>query len=102
MTTAGTSIRETIPLLKASADVDIVGLVVSVDRQERTSTEGAEPAESALTELRREFSLRHCFAIVQVDQVIEHLRNEAVDGAKVLSDSSYQKVLAYRKRYGAL
>ena len=34
VTTAGTSIEETMPILKAQGDVDVVGLVVSVDRME--------------------------------------------------------------------
>ena len=41
VTTAGTSIRETVPLLKASADILLAGLVVSVDRQERGKGEKA-------------------------------------------------------------
>ena len=35
VTTAGTSIRETVPIIKAQGTDDIVGLVVSVDRMER-------------------------------------------------------------------
>ena len=35
VTTAGTSIAETMPILKAQGDVDVLGLVVSVDRCER-------------------------------------------------------------------
>ena len=46
VTTAGTSIRETVPILKAQGDVDIKGLVVSVDRMERGTGE-----KSALTEI---------------------------------------------------
>lgn len=38
--TAGTAVREVIPKLKAEADVDIVGLVLSVDRME---DEGLRP-----------------------------------------------------------
>ena len=35
VTTAGTSIEETLPIIKAQGDVDVMGLVVSVDRMER-------------------------------------------------------------------
>src|SRR6185503_18577267 len=35
VTTAGTSIRETVPVLRARAKVTLAGLVVAVDRQER-------------------------------------------------------------------
>lgn len=34
--TAGTAVREVIPKLKAEADVEVVGLVLSVDRMEKT------------------------------------------------------------------
>ncbi len=37
VTTAGTSIRETVPVLRAAADVRLAGFVVSVDRMERSS-----------------------------------------------------------------
>jgi orotate phosphoribosyltransferase len=40
VTTAGTSVRATIPLLRATAGVEVVGLVVGVDRRER----GPEPS----------------------------------------------------------
>ena len=35
VTTAGTSVRETAPVLRAAADVELAGLIVSVDRMER-------------------------------------------------------------------
>lgn len=34
--TAGTAVREVIPKLKAEANVEVVGLVLSVDRMEKT------------------------------------------------------------------
>ena len=39
VTTAGTSIEETLPIIKAQGDVDVLGLVVSVDRCERKRRE---------------------------------------------------------------
>ncbi len=60
VTTAGTSVRESIPMLKAIADVTIAGLVVSVDRMEKgTGTKGA------LTELKDEFNIP-AFSIVSL------------------------------------
>lgn len=35
VTTAGTSIYETMPILKSQADVDVKGLIISVDRMEK-------------------------------------------------------------------
>ena len=47
VTTAGTSIQETLPIVKAQGDVDVLGLVVSVDRMERL-----QGTKSALEEIR--------------------------------------------------
>ena len=46
VTTAGTSIQETLPIVKAQGDVEVLGLVVSVDRMERGQGE-----KSALEEI---------------------------------------------------
>ncbi|MGK0226643.1 MAG: orotate phosphoribosyltransferase, partial [Thermoproteota archaeon] len=39
VTSAGTSIRETVPVVQAAADIELTGLVVSVDRAERGTGE---------------------------------------------------------------
>jgi orotate phosphoribosyltransferase len=93
VTTAGSSIRETVPLLRAAAAVKLVGLVVSVDRMERgTGT------KSALAELRDVYAMRTS-AIVTIDDVMSHLREHAVDGTRVLDDASYRRLLAYREQH---
>ena len=63
VTTAGTSIRETLPIIKAQADAKVLGLVVSVDRCERgTGT------KSALDEIRESFGIETT-AIVTMKEV---------------------------------
>lgn len=94
VTTAGTSIRETVPVLKAAADVNVVGLVVSVDRMER-----GQGTQNALTELRDEFQMQ-TFAIVTIVEIAEYLRNREVDGQVVLTDALYEQIQAYRQQYG--
>ncbi|MEE2895284.1 MAG: orotate phosphoribosyltransferase, partial [Planctomycetota bacterium] len=69
VTTAGTSIRETVPVLRAAAAVELAGLVVSVDRQERASDTSER---TALVELAEEFGMPTA-AIVTIDEVLEHL-----------------------------
>lgn len=64
ITTAGTAIRESVPLLRASADIVLAGLVVSVDRCER----GLD-RRSALQALADEFSMP-TFAIVDVHEIM--------------------------------
>ena len=86
VTTAGTSIRETVPILRAQADVEIAGLVVSVDRMERgTGT------KSALTEIGEEFGLKTT-AIVTMEEVQAYLP---------LSEEIKSAIADYYKLYGA-
>jgi orotate phosphoribosyltransferase len=95
VTTAGTSIRETVPLLHAAAAVHPAGLVVSVDRMERGRGE-----RSALSELQDEYQMP-TFAIVNVQDVMEHLFERPIDGRVVLDASTRDRMLAYRATYGA-
>jgi orotate phosphoribosyltransferase len=90
VTTAGTSIRETVPILRAAAKVSLAGLVVSVDRQERA---GETSTRSALAEVGAEFGMPTA-AIVTIDEVIEHL------GAR-LTEADRARIAEYRAKYGA-
>ncbi len=91
VTTAGTSIRETVPLLRASARIVLAGLVVSVDRQERASDASSR---TALEEVGAEFGMPTA-AIVTIDEVVAHL------GAR-LTDADRARIAEYRARYGAV
>jgi orotate phosphoribosyltransferase len=90
VTTAGTSIRETVPILRAAARVSLAGLVVSVDRQERA---GEASTRSALAEVGVEFGMPTA-AIVTIDEIIEHM------GAR-LTDADRARIASYRAAYGA-
>lgn len=94
VTTAGTSIRETVPVLRAAADVQIAGLVVSVNRMER-----GQGQLNALTELRNEFSM-DTFAIVDIEEVADDLKGREIDGRIVVTDELYEQIQAYRQQYG--
>lgn len=95
VTTAGTSVRESVELLGAVAKVELVGLIVSVDRQERGTGE-----RSALAELRETFGLE-TFAIVTLEEIVAHLHNRPVEGKVVLDDQILAAIGAYRAQYGA-
>jgi orotate phosphoribosyltransferase len=95
VTTAGTSIRQTVPLLRATADVDLVGLVVGVDRRERGTREDL----SALDELADDLGLR-TVALATIDDIVEHLRDREVDGRRVLGDDDLARIEAYRAQHG--
>ncbi len=95
VTTAGTSVRETAALLSTIANVKLAGLVVLVDRQEK-----GPGGKGALTELKEEFGIE-AFAIVTLDEIVEHLHNRPIDGKVMLDDAIFNEIAAYRAQYGA-
>jgi len=94
VTTAGTSIRETVPLLRAAADVTLAGLVVAVDRNERGTGH-----RSALDEVGDAFRMK-TFSIVSIDDIVEHLRSHDVDGRRIVTDDLHARIAVYRSEYG--
>ena len=95
VTTAGTSIHETLPILKAQGNVDVLGLVVSVDRMERGQGE-----KSALKEIEEQFGFKTT-AIVTMADVVEHLYNREYKGRVVIDDTLKAAIDAYYEQYGA-
>lgn len=96
VTTAGTSIGETLPILKAQAQVDVIGLVVSVDRMER-----GQGSKSALEEIRENYGFETT-AIVTMAEVVEHLYNRPYQGNVIIDDALKEKIDAYYKQYGVI
>lgn len=95
VTTAGTSIGETMPILKAQGDVDVLGLVVSVDRMERGQGE-----KSALKEIEETYGIKTT-AIVTMEEVVEHLYNRPYNGKVIIDDTLKAAIDAYYDQYGA-
>lgn len=93
--TAGTSVRESVPLLKAQARVEIPALIVSVDRMERGTGE-----LTALKEVEVEFGIK-TFSIVSIEEIVAYLHNRPVDGKVVLNDETKARIDEYRAQYGA-
>ena len=94
-TTAGTSIEETLPIIKAQGNVNPIGLVVSVDRMERGQGE-----KSALCEIEEKYGLKTT-AIVTMAEVIEHLYNKTYNGRVVIDDKLKEAIDNYYSQYGA-
>lgn len=94
VTTAGTSIQETLPIVKAQGDVDVLGLVVSVDRMERGQGE-----KSALDEIHEKYGLETT-AIVTMEEVVEHLYNKPYKGKIIIDDTLKAAIDAYYEKYG--
>ena len=94
VTTAGTSIQETLPIIKAQGDVEVGGLVVSVDRMERGHGE-----KSALTEISEKYGMKTT-AIVTMEEVVEHLYNKPYKGKVIIDDKLKAAIDAYYDQYG--
>jgi orotate phosphoribosyltransferase len=95
VTTAGTSIREVVPRLRAAARVELKALVVAVDRQERGTG-----SKSALAEVGETYGLE-TFAIVTLDEIVAHLGAHDVGGRRVLDQELLARIGAYRAEFGA-
>ena len=91
--TAGTAIRESLPLLKAQADVEVCSLIVSVDRMERGQGE-----KTAIQEIEEEFGIK-TWPIVTVREVIDTLYNVPVDGRVFIDDEIRERMEAYMEQY---
>ena len=94
VTTAGTSINETLPIIKAQANANVLGLVVSVDRMERGNGE-----KSALTEIKEKYGFETT-AIVTMAEVVEHLYNKPYKGKVIIDDELKAAIDAYYEQYG--
>lgn len=94
VTTAGTSVNETLPIIEAQGKVDITGLVVSVDRMERGQGE-----KSALAEIEEKYGIRTT-AIVTMAEVVEHLYNRPYNGRTIIDDDLKAAIDAYYEQYG--
>ena len=96
VTTSGKSMEETVPKVRAAADVTIVGLMVSLDRGEK----GLESDRSALVEVSEKYGFP-AHAIVSMAEVTEALYNREVAGRVLIDDEMKASIDAYYREYGA-
>lgn len=94
VTTAGTSIGETMPILAAQGNVKGIGLIISVDRMER-----GQGTKSALTEINENYGLKTA-AIVTMAEVREYLYNREVNGKIIIDEEMNSRINAYYDEYG--
>ena len=96
VTTSGKSIEETFPIIKAQADVEVKGLIVSLNRMEV----GKGGEKSALDEIQELYGFG-AGAIVTMREVVEHLYNKPYNGKIVIDDTLKTAIDAYYEKYGA-
>jgi len=94
VTTSGKSMEETIPIVRAQADVTIIGLMVSLNRQERGKGD-----KGALDEIKELYGFE-TEAIVSMDEVVEYLYNREIDGNILIDDEMKARIDAYYAEYG--
>ena len=95
VTTSGKSMEETVPKVKGAADVEILGLMVSLNRMEV----GLGGKLSALDEIRQKYGFE-AKAIVTMEEVVEHLYNRACQGRVVIDDGMKAAIDEYYRQYG--
>ena len=96
VTTSGKSMEETVPKVRGAADVEIVGLMVSLDRMEV----GKGGVKCALDEVKDLYGF-DTNAIVSMAEVTEHLYNKECNGKVVIDDTLKAAIDAYYEQYGA-
>ncbi len=90
--TSGKALREILPKLQAAANVQIVGMVISVDRREKA----LDSELSAVAEAKKQFGV-NVYSVVTMDDIIAAIESGVIDGKEHL-----EAMYAYRKTYGAI
>ena len=96
VTTSGKSIEETFPIIREQAKVEILGLMVSLNRCEKGKGD-----KCALDEIKELYGFE-TGAIVTMDEVKEYLHNREINGRVVIDDTIYAAIEDYFKIYGAV
>jgi orotate phosphoribosyltransferase len=89
--TSGKALKEVLPKIKATANVDVEAMLISVDRMEKALDSG----KSAVQEAYDEYGIK-VYSIVSVQDIIEAIETGVVEGKEYLS-----KMKEYLATYGA-
>jgi orotate phosphoribosyltransferase len=99
--TAGSAIRETLPLIRAEADVAICGLVIAVDRMERggsAAPDGKPAGLSAAEEIRTRLGVP-VFPIATIGDILEAAPRITFGGRPVMDRDTRIRMAAYMSEY---
>ena len=96
VTTSGKSIDETYPLISGVADIEVKGLMVSLNRMEV----GKGGKKAAIDEVSEKYGFPTA-AIVDMAEVTEYLHDREVNGRVVIDDGIKAAIDAYYEQYGA-
>ena len=94
VTTSGKSIEETFPIIMEQGKVEIVGLMVSLNRMEKGKSD-----KSALVEIKEKYGF-DANAIVSMAEVVEFLYNKPYKGQIIINDEIKSRIDTYYEMYG--
>ncbi|MBQ7923726.1 MAG: orotate phosphoribosyltransferase [Clostridia bacterium] len=89
--TSGKALKEILPKLEAAAKVNVVGMIISVDRREKA----LDSDLSAVSAAKQDFGI-DVYSVVTMDDIIEAIEKGVIDGKEHL-----EAMYAYRNTYGA-
>lgn len=89
--TSGKALKEILPKLEAAANVQVVGMIISVDRREKA----LDSDLSAVAAAKKEYGI-DVYSVVTMDDIIAAIENDVIDGREHLA-----AMYNYRNTYGA-
>lgn len=89
--TSGKALREVLPKLKGAADIKIEGMIITVDRMEKS----LDSDKSAVSAAYDEFGVK-VYSIVNINDIISALENGIIPGREYVP-----AMKEYREQYGA-
>jgi orotate phosphoribosyltransferase len=90
--TSGKALREVLPKLRQAADIEITGMIITVDRMEKALDSDLSAVQAA----KREFGV-DVYSIVNINDIISSIESGAVPGAEYLD-----AMKKYLSDYGAM
>ena len=88
--TSGKALREVLPKLKEAANVNITGMVITVDRMEKALDSDMSAVQSAY----KDFGVK-VYSIVNINDIIAAIENGIIEGKEYLG-----AMKEYRATYG--
>lgn len=92
VTTSGKSIDETFPIITRNKNIEVVGLVVSLNRMEHASDE----KKTALDEVAEKYKIKTA-AIVTMQELVSYLKD---DQRGIIDDQIMRAISDYYREYG--
>jgi len=92
--TDGGALIESMELLKQMAELKYTGVILSVNRQEKTKAE-----KNAVEDFEKNYNMPIKF-IVTVSEIMDYLHNREINRQVLLDDNMFKQIKNYLKQYG--